>query len=444
MKRITTTIALFIASIVNGQDTLKLSLSDALKYSLSNNKTIQADQLNTALDEYKTKESASALYPQINGNAGIIHYVDVPKQYVAANALNPTAPSDQYVGLKLLLPNSFNVGVSANWTIYNQTVYSALKIIKAQTELSDIQLQKNKSELAFTVSQLYYGIVFLQKQEESLFKVAINTDKLIGVLQSNYDNGLIKRSDLDKVQVGKVSIASQMDALKTAIETQIRVLKLMMGVPSSAGIKLTDSDLEKSLSLITESPSAGENTFDLQLMQIQLKLSKLERKTILASYLPTLGFVYNYSYNIVSPDFDKVLSSSFTYPMQYIGFNLSVPIFDGNKNAFRLKQNSIKSKQLDLQSQFLTEKISTDITNSRLKYNSSLENINSNEANTKLAEKLYSQSVTEYQQGTVTLNDVLITENALQLALTEYFNSVSNALIALLEYKKATNTIINK
>ncbi len=444
MKEITTILALVFTSGINAQDSLKLSLQDAVKYSLTNNKTIQAEQLNTQLNGYRSKELGSVLYPIINGNAGITHYLDVPKQYVAANTFSSAAPSDQYVGLKLLLPNSFNVGVSANWTIYNQAVYSALKIINAQNELSDIQFQKDKSELAFTVSQLYYGIIFLQKQQESLLKIAANTDKLIGILQSNYDNGLIKKSDLEKVQVNKVSIASQMDGLKTAIETQNKLLKLMMGVSITTGIQLTESNFEKTLSVLPESTSGAEKTFDFQLMQTQIKLARLERKTISASYIPSLGLAYNYSYNIVSPDFNKVLSSSFTYPMQYIGLNLSLPIFDGNKNLFKLKQNAIKSRQLDLQSQFLTEKINADIVNSELRYNSSLKNIGSNEANTKLAEKLYSQSVLEYQQGTITLTDVLTTENTLQQALTQYFNSVSNALVALLEYKKATNTILNK
>jgi outer membrane protein TolC len=384
------------------------------------------------------------LYPIINGNAGITHYLDVPKQYVAANALSPTAPSDQYVGLKLLLPNSFNIGVSANWTIYNQAVYSALKIINAQNELDDIQFQKDKSELAFAVSQLYYGIVFTQKQQESLLKVAANTNKLISILQNNYDNGLIKKSDLEKVQVSKVNIASQMDGLKTSIETQNKLLKLMLGVPATRGIQLTESDFEKSLTPLSESTPGIEQTVDFQFMQTQIKLSRRERQAILATYAPSLGLAYHYSYNKVSPEFNKLLSSSFTYPMQYIGVNLSLPIFDGNKNLFKLKQNTIRSRQLDLQAQFLAEKINTNIVSAQLRYNSSLKSINSNEANTKLAEKLYGQSVLEYQQGTLSLNDVLTTENTLQQALTEYFNSVSNALVALLEYKKATNTLLNK
>jgi outer membrane protein len=443
MKNTTAILALFITSAIYAQDTLRISLSDALTYSFTNNKTIQAEQLYTQLNGYKTKELSSSLFPIINGNANITHYIDVPTQYVAANAFSPSAPSDDYVGLKLLLPNSFNLGVSANWTIYNQAIYSTLKLIKAQNELSNIQLQKDKNELAFTISQLYYGIIFSQKQQESLLKISENTDKLINILQSNYDNGLIKKSDFEKVQVNTVNINSQIDGIKTAFESQNKLLKLMMGVPYNTCIQLTESNFDKSLTPLLESPSPVEKTADFMLLQSQIKLSSLERKTISASYFPSLGLAYNYSYNIVSPDFNKIISSSYTFPMQFIGLNLTLPIFDGNKNIFRLKQNAIKLIQLDLQSQFLMEKINTDIINAHLRYNSSLKNIAVNKENTKLAEKLYDQSVLEYQQGIINLNDLLTSENMLQRSLSLYFISVSNALVSLLEYKKYTNTILN-
>src|SRR5687768_37845 len=208
MKNILIIVALFLASSINAQDTLKLSLSEAIKHSLSNNKNIQSEKLNHQLNEYRTKELNSAFYPIIGANAGVTHYLHVPQQYVAASALSSTAPTDQYVRLELLLPNSFSVGISANWTLYNHGIYSARKILDAQMELSDIQFEKNKSELAFTVSQLYYGIVFLQKQQESLSRVEANTNKLVNILQRNYDNGTIKRSDLEKAQVSKVNITS--------------------------------------------------------------------------------------------------------------------------------------------------------------------------------------------------------------------------------------------
>lgn len=444
MKKFTAILASFAVSIAYGQDTLKLSLPDAIQYSLANNKPIQAGLLNSQLNGYRSKEVNSALYPNISANAGVTHYFNVPTQYVAANTLSPSAPADHYVGLKLLLPNSFAIGVSANWTIYDQAVYSARKIISAQSQMSDIQFQKDRTELAFTVGQLYYGIVSLQKQQENLVRVAVNTDKLLYILQTNYDNGLIKRSDLEKAQVGKVNINSQITGLNAAIEEQNKLLKLMMGVPATTVIQLPGLDLGNSLIPLPDSIPGVEKTVDFQLLQTQITLSRLERRLFLSSYVPSAGLVYSYSYNTVHPELNKVINGSYTYPQQFIGVNLSVPIFEGNRTLYRLKQNAVRSRQLELQSEFLAEKINTDIANSLLRYNTSLKNTSSNEANVRLAQKLYGQNVLEYRQGIISLNEVLTTENTLNQALTEYFNSVTTALLALLDYRKATNTILNK
>ena len=54
MKNIVTIIALLLAVTVNAQDDLKLCLSEAIKRSLSNNKTIQAEKLNGHLNEYRS------------------------------------------------------------------------------------------------------------------------------------------------------------------------------------------------------------------------------------------------------------------------------------------------------------------------------------------------------------------------------------------------------
>ena len=53
-------------------------------------------------------------------------------------------------------------------------------------------------------------------------------------------------------------------------------------------------------------------------------------------------------------------------------------------------------------------------------------------------------SASPTDESPASLNDVITTENTLQQALNEYFGSVSNAFESLLEYKRATNTILTQ
>src|SRR5258708_9268153 len=97
-----------------------------------------------------------------------------------------------------MLPNSANAGLSADWLLYEQAVSSAMRLAKESSLLTDIQYQKDKSDLAFIISDLYYEIIFARKQQESLLKVDSNTSTLLEILQVQFDNALIKRSHLDR------------------------------------------------------------------------------------------------------------------------------------------------------------------------------------------------------------------------------------------------------
>src|SRR5260370_15251236 len=302
MKIIVTTIStLSFLTSLHAQDSLQLSLRQAIEFGLANNKNIQAGALEATLTGYTINEYRAGLYPVVNGNAGVTHYVDVPAQYARANTFDPTAPSDKYTEFKLLLPNSANAGLSADWLLYDQAVYSAIRLAKESSRLTDIQYQKDKSDLAFTISELYYGIIFARKRQESLLKVDSNTSTLVEILQVQFDNGLIKRSDLDRVKVNKLSIGSRIDQLNSAITTQVNLLKLLLGLYETTRIKLTEPDIDQLLVPVTE-VADPVNNFDVRLIQEQITISKLQRKTIVASYFPSLRANYNYSYNWVSTD----------------------------------------------------------------------------------------------------------------------------------------------
>jgi|GEM_PF-6059555 len=434
----------YTAATAAAQDSLRLSLSDAVKQGVNNNKSIRAEALNLDINSDQLEQVNSVFLPSVTGNAGVLHYINIPVQYTHANALDPTAPADKYVGLRLLLPNSFGSGISVNWALYDQALFSSLKIIKEHSNMTVVRLQKDKSEMAYTISQVYYGIVFAVRQKENLVTIAANMDKLLVFLQANYNNGTIMRSELDKVKVNKINILSQIDALSSAIDTQVNLLKLLTGLPATVKLRLTEINFEGSLRPVTDTTALIETTLDYRLMQSEIRMNQLERIQTMANYFPKIGLAYNYSYNIVSPGLDGIFTSKFNFPIQYIGINLTVPIFDGRLNHFKLRENATKRKQLDLQSDFLSEKLHTDIINARLSYNSSLNNMISNAANVKLAQELYNQSLEQYHQGTTPLTDVLTYETSLEQATVQYFNSVSGALTSLLAYKKSTNTLLEQ
>ncbi|WP_338813119.1 TolC family protein [Bernardetia sp. Wsw4-3y2] len=432
---------------IKAQDTTYYTLDEAVKVALQNNKSVEAAELDTELNRFRKGEANSALYPQINGSAGITHFIDLPQSFLPAQLLNPQAPDGEVVGAALGLPNTSKVGISANWLLYNQAVFAANKILRVQSELSEVQIQQTKDEVAYSVTQLYYGISFAIQQKSILSKNVESLDKLLKIVESNYQNGLITKVEVGKVSVSKSNLESELENIEVAIQTQQNFLRLLMGLPTDAKIKLTDTfgnqDFQKNLVQNIDLFQKVENTTDYKLLQKQIQLTQAEKQTFVASYIPSLAIVYDYSYNWANREFSNLYNSDLKYPQQYVGVQLNVPIFDGRKNEYKLRQNKVKTLQLEKRADYLNQKIATDITNANLKYNQNITAISVREQNRQVAKQVYEQSLLQYQEGIISLNDVITSENEWRQAQTQYLTALSNTLLALLDYKKATGNLLS-
>ncbi len=426
---------------LSAQEAQSYSLEQAVSTAITNNKSIKSALLDREINKYKKGELNAALYPTINGSAGINHFIDMPQQFLPASFLNPQAPEGDLVGLEFGVPNSANVAVSAQWLIYNQAVFTGYKLLKTQSEMTEISIEKQKDEVAYSVTQLYYGIAFAKEQKKLLSENVMSLDKLLKIVESNYKNGLITKVNVDKVKVNKTNLKSQVDNLSMVIQTQENFLKMLMGFPIETVIVLTDEFEGNSMERIVKMDIQPSKTTDYQLMLKQLEMSELERETIKANYLPSVGLAYNYQYNWQSNELSELFSTDLKYPQQSIGLQVNVPIFDGRKNEFKLHQNKVKTLQLQQKTDYLSDKITVDVTNAQLKYNQNIEAIKVRAENSKVAQSVLDQTTFEYQQGIISLTEVINSETALREAQTQYLSAVSNALNALLDYKKVTNEL---
>lgn len=424
------------------QNTQSFSLEQAIQTALSNNKSIKAALLDKEINAFKKGEMNAAFYPTIDGTVSVNHFIDMPQQFLPASFLNPQAPDGEVVGVEFGVPNSSSVGLSAQWLIYNQAVFTGFKVLKAQNEMADISIEKKQNDVAYSVTQLYYGIAFANEQKSILEKNVEGLEQLLKIVESNYENGFIKKIDVDKVKVNKINLESQLENLTTVIQTQENFLKMLIGIETNTELLLTDQFSGETLNAIFNANLQPKNTTDYRLLEKQIELNEIERQSIIADYLPTVGLAYNYTYNWQSDNLSSLFSSDLKYPQQNIGLQINVPIFDGRRNEFKLRQNEVKSLQLQTNASYLSDKISTDITNARIKYNQNISAIATRKTNTDLAQQVLDQTTAEYKEGIVALREVIDSETALREAQTQYLNAVSDALMGLLEYKKASGTLL--
>ena len=83
------------------------------------------------------------------------------------------------------------------------------------------------------------------------------------------------------------------------------------------------------------------------------------------------------------------------------------------------------------------------IANAILQKNTAQANLPAAQQQISLATSVYQQTLVQQQQGTATLADILLADNALREAQTNYLNALIDYLKADLEWKKASGSIKN-
>ncbi|NJO00422.1 MAG: TolC family protein [Bacteroidia bacterium] len=175
------------------QDPLSFSLQDAIATAMTNNKSIQNEALKRESIKYQKKEANSYLLPTVNASAGINHYFELPQSFLPANVLNPMAPAGEVVGLQLGLPNTSDVGINAEWMLYNQSLFTTKKVLNTQAEMTELQIIQKQEDVTYNVSLLYYAIVFSEMQMEVISNNIKSLEAVYKIVESNYRNGLVKK-----------------------------------------------------------------------------------------------------------------------------------------------------------------------------------------------------------------------------------------------------------
>lgn len=441
-------ITLFVLLFMNSkssfaQDTLRFSLQDAINRAMTNNKSIQSEVLKRESLKYQKREASSYLLPTINASAGINQYLELPQSFLPGNLLNPMAPPGEVVGLQLGLPNTSDVGINAQWMLYNQSLFTTKKVLNTQVEMTELQITQKQEEVTYNVSLLYYAIVFSEMQMKVISNNIKSLEAVYKTVDSNFRNGIVKKTDLDKVEINILNLKSHLQNTKTQTQSQKELLKLNLGLQNSENIELTDN-FDQLMLVNSLLKTETKPTTDLLLIGKKIALSDLQVKLQYEKRLPTLSLNYGASYNWVSNNFRDLYGSGLNYPVVFAGMKVSVPVFDGGRTSAQVNQAKVSRQIAEKEESFLKDKVAVEIKNALNQYNQYKETIEVRDQNVKLSKALYDQSLLQYKEGLIHLSEVLTNEISVREAESQYLMAVSQCLSSFLAYKKAAGLIQNK
>jgi len=422
--------ALLFSNIAGAQQSV--TLKDALNFAVENNANARKSRLDIDGGKYKTQEVRARALPQVTGNASLT-YNPIIGQLVVG---------DQ--SFQLGRTWNSNAGIQVSQELFNQQVFTGLKAAKTSETYYQLNSNLTEEQVIEQVANNYYQVLVSRQQLNVIDTNIKNVQVVEKIINTQYDNGLAKKIDVDRIKVNLTNLYTQREQTVNAVVQLENQLKYSMGMPVNTAIVIPADELTsvEQLPVLADTVSISGRT-EMRLLNIQKELYSLQRKAYVAEYYPSLSLTGNISTTGQSDKFDLFnrRGSAFYYDASAIGISLRVPIFNGFATRSRIRQTDIDLRKADEDIRQTTNTLNLAYENAKIQLKNNINTIKSQRQNVQLAQEIYNSTQNNYNNGLAALTDLLDTENALTQAQNSYTQALLNYKIAEIQLIKSNGNI---
>lgn len=470
MKRFSPFLLFVLAMPVLGmaqerQAPASFTLEECIEFALDNAISVKNARVDEKIADARVKETRGIGLPQIDASVGLMHNQKLPRFFVQTP--EPGQPSfidlSDVPGVEpgdvVALPNIFqlrssgNAAVNINQILFNGSYLVGLKAANAYRELSVRSTRQTREQVVQQVTKAYYGVV-INKDRMQLFDNNIaRVDSLLKTTKALNENGFAEGIDVDRIQVTLNNLIAERDKFYNMQELAVHLLKFQMNYPMEQPLDVTGdiASLQVDESLLQNYELDWDYTqrSDYQLLEANRNLQQLDVKNKFSTALPSLSAFANLGYSTQSPDIGGIFKTNSDVPdMDQIGpdkwysytsfgVNLSIPIFSGLQRSYRLQQAKLNLMKIENNFTSLKSAIDLEVKQAAISYLNAIKSLESQRANTALAENIARITKIKYEEGVGSNLEVIEAESALKEAQTNYYNALYDALIAKVDLDKA-------
>lgn len=439
MKRL-----LFIVGILsitlNVKAQQQLSVQQCVDEAIKNNLSVKDKELSQAITDADIEQAKSGLFPQVNFQGQYTYYTQEPKQWMPGSLFGS---SEQYVEGGFTMAQQLQASVQLVQPLYNGIVWQGVKAAKASKGLNVIQVKQTQETLAFNVENTYYNIQSLDERIKLVQYNLGSIEKILAATNSLVKNQLTPKVDANRVEVSKKSLETQLKTIELNRDKLYNYLKYLMGRSVNDNIQVEPFKGGSTLpSTLEESLESNQNT-QIALLEKTIELKELQKQSVKSSYWPIVNLVGAYAltgYNNEFNPFDYIKGRFF--PTSYVGMQLQVPVFDGFNRRAQIRKIEAENERSRNQIAMVKNQTELDIANAVNDYKSNVITLKLQEENIKLAQEVYEDRQVQFKNGLAKINDVVLAENDLRLAQTDYINALINIRTSELNYRKAKSELL--
>lgn len=416
------------------------SLEQCVEYAKKNNVQVKNALLAIEVQSQTNREIAGAALPTISTNLSGTDYTQIPTSLLPGQIFGG-APGT-FIPVQFGTKYNANYGASIQQLLFDGQVFIALQARATSIDMQRKNAALTEEAIKANIYKIYYQLS-ASKTQLNILDANINRVKsLAHDAQIMYKNGFAEKLDVDKLSVQLNNLETEKLKANNSVAIGYMGLKLLMGMPVKDSLTLTDVINESSLSndILTESDFQYSVRKDFQYLSTIKKLNQFNVKRYQLSNLPTIAMAGSYSKNAQRSKFDFFEGGNW-FTTSLISLNVSLPIFNGFATDARIKRSRIELKQTENQIESLKNSIDNEINQAKLNYMSSVATVQFQKKNMELAETVYQQTKKKFEAGTGSNTEISAAQADLVTAQNNYMNALYSALIAKVDFLKATGKL---
>jgi len=438
----------------------EFSINQAVSYAQKNNTQVKNALLDVQIQEQTNRGITAAAYPQLSGSVSTTYNPNVAVQsfpnFIAQGTYMVLAQEDvrKGNGSAISTPADFgfiqaqfgtkwnaNAGLDLNQLLFDGQVFVGLQARATSIEFQNKNVEITEELIKANIYKVYYQLLASKTQIELVDANIERLNKLLSDTRIIYQNGFAEKLDIDKLSVQISNLQTEKTKALNQVSNGYLGLKLLMGMPVSDTLILTDtlSDDQIREGMLENSVYLYESRKEYQLAELGKKLNEFNVRRYKLSKLPTVSLSANYYKNAQRNQFDFFNGPYFT--VSSVSLRVNVPIFNGFATKANIQKATLElqksQNELDNLKLAIDNEVETAITNFR----SAIATMDYQKKNMQLAEEVYNQTKKKYEAGLGSNTEINTAQLDLKTAQSNYINALYDAVISKVDYMKATGKL---
>ncbi len=396
MRTITTAILASLVLLSTGQGPMALSLQQAMELAAKQSYSVQNSELEAEKAQHRINEVLAIGLPQINADAGIQNYIEVPVSVVP----NFFGPGPELLEAQFGLPWTTNAKVQLNQLIFDGSYLVGLKATRELRQQSEQELQLAVRDAKAAAAKAYYGALAAEDGAITLAEIVPVLERSLREAEAMLDNGFMEETDADRIRIELANVRDQKIIFDRQYSLALNFLRFYLGLPASTPLELTDDlqaliDAPEERALVNE-PLGLESHVEHRIAASMMRIQELDVQNEKAAYLPKLnGFL---SYQQQAFGVDNVVDTDW-YPATAWGLGLQIPIFSSGMRSNRVAQSQLALKQVEVNMLQTDERIRLEEEQNRSDAVTAQDLYENQKDRLQLARKVFERTSTKFTQG---------------------------------------------